>query len=110
MVQVMPLEKLVLNWDLYPRKNVDATQVRRMVAALHAGEEFPPIIVDKRSLMVVDGFHRHTAYERAKVLEVSVDLKTYRGEAEMLLEAGQLNSRHGVPLEPMDQVRFYLLA
>jgi len=109
-MQMMPLEKLVLNWDLYPRRNVDATQVRRMVAALHAGEDLPPILVDRQRLWVVDGFHRHAAYTRAKASEAPVELKSYRDEAAMLLEAVALNARHGVPLEPMDQVRSYLLA
>jgi len=107
---LIALEKLVLDWDLYPRKNTDATQVRRMLAALKAGEEFPPMLVGKPTMKVVDGFHRHKVYSRAKVAQVSVELKPYHDDAEMLLDAMALNSRHGVPLEPMDQVRAYLLA
>lgn len=111
-MQNVPLAKLVLNWSLYPRHEVDAVQVRRMVAALEAGEEFPPILCDKRSLSVVDGFHRHHAYRRfgGEEVKVPVTFKAYKDESEMLLDSVRLNARHGVPLEPLDQARVILLA
>lgn len=108
-MQTMRIEKLVLDWNLYPRHDTDKTQVRRMVAALAAGEIFPPILCDKRSLRIVDGFHRYHAYKRAGVEEVLVITKAYRDEAEILLEAVTMNARHGVPLQPYDQARSIML-
>src|SRR3990172_8850015 len=53
---------LVLDFTIYPRSSVDATTVSQYVLALQAGEQFPPIIVDRKTKRVVDGFHRVKAY------------------------------------------------
>jgi hypothetical protein len=112
MATMMPLAKLLRNWDLYPRANVDKTQVRRMVVALRAGEEFPPLLCDRRTLTIIDGFHRYEAYlrELGEGGEVAVETRVFRDEAEMLLTSIELNARHGVPLEPLDRARVVLKA
>jgi len=102
--------ELVLDWSLYPRQEVDGMQVGRLVEAIQAGESLPPMVVDEKSLRVVDGFHRLHAYQRAKAEKVRVNLRSYANDPEMFLEAVRLNARHGVPLSPQDQARTLILA
>jgi hypothetical protein len=58
--------ELVQDYSLYPRTVTDDAHVARLVEALRAGETFPPVVADKASRRVVDGFHRIKAYIRAE--------------------------------------------
>jgi len=109
---MMPLAKLLRNWDLYPRGDTDKAQVRRMVAALRAGEEFPPVLCDRKTLMLIDGFHRYEAHlrELGEGGKIAVETRVFRDEAEMYVASVELNARHGVPLEPLDRARIVLKA
>ena len=103
------MAELVLDWNLYPRHEVDGFQVARLTEAIEAGEQLPPMMVDEKSLRIVDGFHRHHAYTRAKVEDVVVEVRQFRSDAEIFMQAVALNARHGVPLAPQDQARVLLL-
>jgi len=103
------LAELVLDWNLYPRHEVDGFQVARLTEAIEAGEDLPPMIVDEKSLRIVDGFHRYHAFLRAKADEVAVEMQRFRSEADVFMHAVALNARHGVPLTPQDQARVLLL-
>jgi hypothetical protein len=99
------LAKLTLDWRIYPRHNVDECQVRRLKTAISQGEKLPPILVDRKSLRIVDGFHRY--YAAKGVLgeggEIEAELRDFASEAEMIIESATLNSRHGTPMDTMDQ-------
>ena len=101
--------ELVLDWSLYPRHAVDGFQIGRLAEAIEAGEDLPPMMVDEKSLRIVDGFHRYHAFVRAKVEEVAVEMHRFRSEADVFMHAVTLNARHGVPLAPQDQARVLLL-
>ena len=60
----MKASELLLDYDLYPRERIEPFNVNQMIEALTAGRELPPIIVDRKSLRVIDGFHRVKAYQR----------------------------------------------
>jgi len=109
----MALAKLVHDPSLYPRQTVDAVNIRRMVEALQAGEQLPPILLDKKTLRIVDGVHRWYAYKRYygdDSVEVPVAMRTYNSEQAIYLDVVGLNSRHGLGLEPQDQVKVVLTA
>ena len=109
----LALAKMVYDPGLYPRQTVDSVNVRRMVEALQAGEELPPILLDKQTLRIVDGVHRWYAYKRFygdDSTEVPVVLKAYASESAIYLDMIALNSRHGLPLEPQDQAKVLLTA
>lgn len=103
----MKLSEIVLDFELYPRTQVDSTQVRHLKDAIEAGENLPPMIIDGKSKRGVDGFHRHKAY--MSVLgpdaEIEVELRSYKNDAELFSDAMQLNARHGNTLSPYDRVR-----
>ena len=104
-IEVVPIADLVLDWSLYVRHEVDAVQITRLMDALAAGNELPPIIVDRKSRRVVDGVHRYTATHRTQGdgATIAVIRRTYADETALILEAIALNSRHGVPMESIDQ-------
>jgi len=110
MLTELPLERLKLDWNLYPRHEVDSQHVTRLIEALQSGSQLPPIVADRQTKRVVDGFHRYRAYQR--LLEpgqkVAVELRNYRSEAALFEEAMRVNARHGIPFDPIDQVHCYL--
>jgi hypothetical protein len=108
----LPLAELVEDMAVYPRHAVDDVHVARLVKALEVGETFPPLVADKKSKRLSDGWHRARAYRRVLGASgvVDVELRDYANEQELLLDAIALNATHGRPLEKMDQVRCVILA
>lgn len=102
---------LVLDFDLYPRNNIDAHNVRSIADAMEAGQEMPPSIVDKKSRRVVDGFHRVRAVLlRDPEGEIAIVEKEYKNDGELFLDAVRYNSQHGARLDPCDRVHCTLIA
>lgn len=114
-IRKMKAVELILDWNLWPRckaESLDSTNITRMRESMKAGLELPPIIVDAKSLRVVDGFHRITACLRefGDDAEIKVDLREYKDDAEMFLDAGRTNAHHGLPMSPQDRAHFILRA
>ena len=111
-VQKIKLALLVLDYYLYPREQIQSYHVAGMVEALEAGAILPPIIVDRKSKRVVDGFHRVRAHYKAfgKDGSITAILRDYEDEAAMFIEAVKLNSAHGRNLSPFDRVRCLIRA
>lgn len=99
------IEKLVLDYDLYPRTQVDSVHVNDIVNAIDAGVEMPPLLVDRKTKRVVDGFHRYKAYEKRRYTSIEATMKSYRSEKDIYLDAVSLNSSHGRRFAHYDQVR-----
>ena len=106
------LSDLVFDYDLYPRSQLDGQHVHYMREARAAGVKFPPLIADKKSRRVIDGFHRGRMYARedGPDAEVEVILRTYKSEGAMFLDAMRLNSAHGRMLTTFDRSRCLLRA
>ena len=99
--------KVVKDYNLYPRQSVDAYHVREIRNALQAGTALPPIILDKASLRVVDGFHRLAAYqqEHGPDAEIPCEYREYADEKEIFRDALICNSAHGRALTVYDKAR-----
>ena len=106
------LAELILDFDLYPRGKVDSQHVANMVASLEAGAEMPPLVIDKKTKRVADGFHRWRAYERVYDLDYEVTCieKTYKDDGELFLDAMRYNSAHGRALTPHDMTHCLIKA
>lgn len=104
------LASLVLDFKLYPRHEVTSHVVTEMCEAHNAGIEFPPLVVDKKSRRVIDGFKRHRMYERLKLDKAPIVEKTYKSEAAMFLDAVRYNSQHGQALDAFDRAHCVILA
>ena len=106
-VSKIKASKVVLDYDFYPRQEVSSFNVQSLVEALKAGTVLPPIIVDKASKRVIDGFHRVKAYQKAYGADSMVPCvyKEYPDDAAMFLESMEANSKHGRNLTPFDRAR-----
>lgn len=108
----MKAAELVLDFDLYPRNNVDSNNVAYLVAALAAGVELPPVVIDRKTKRVVDGFHRVRAHLRhfGQDAEIEVIEKTYKSEGDLFLDAMRYNAGHGARLDPCDRTHCVIIA
>jgi len=98
---------LVEDYSLYPRHHINEGHVRDMARARSAGHELPPILVDRKTRKIVDGFHRVAEAKRrdGAQAEIAVLWADLPDDAAMMIEAARLNSVHGEKLTPWDRVR-----
>lgn len=103
---------LVEDLGLFPRNVIDDVHVRALAEAIRAGDVLPPIVVDRRTRIVVDGIHRRRAAIRAHGAgaTVVVQWREYPDRESMLVDAARLNARHGKRLTPNEIVRVVTLA
>lgn len=106
-IVTIPLSSLVEDMTIYPRHDVDESHVGLIVQAVEAGVQLPPIVADKKSKKMTDGWHRARAYKRVHgpTATVEVELIDYASEADMIYDAVKRNSSHGRRLDAMDRVR-----
>jgi len=106
-IEQIPLASLVEDMDLYPRHAVDGAHVSSLVQALESGAVLPPLVADKKSKRITDGWHRARAYRRfvGEDAVIDVELVEYSTEAEMMFDAVHRNSKHGRRLDAMDLTR-----
>lgn len=98
--------------QIYPRLKPSEEHINALTDALRAGAVFPPLIVERSSLRIVDGFHRWSAYKRARGddFDVPVQLKDYASDEELLADAVAANERHGLRFTEADCGRVVVLA
>ena len=101
------LATLVFDFNIYPRHKIDEYHVREMCDSLLVGNMPPPIIVERATKRVIDGFHRTQAYRKVFGLDAKIPaiVKEWPDEASMMLEVVASNSTHGRALTPQDRVR-----
>jgi len=96
--RVEKISDLVLDWRLYPRKEVDHGEVVENYArALRAGCVFPTVKIGlfKGKKIIVDGAHRIRAHQLEHIDSVKCSILPFDSEAELFAEAVRLNSSHG---------------
>lgn len=108
------LSVLVLDFSIYPRKEVDSQHAALIQEAIEGGAVLPPIVIDKKTKRIVDGFHRYRAYKRISRNDpefvVTCIEKSYRNEAELFLDAMRYNAEHGRALTKFDRTHCILVA
>lgn len=111
-MKTLKAAELVLDFSLYPRNNVDSHNIKNLIDALAAGEPLPPVVIDKKSKRVVDGFHRVKAYLKFLGDEAKIEVieKTYKSDAQLFVDAMRYNATHGCKLDPCDRTHCLLLA
>ena len=100
----MKLSEMVLDFDFYPRASINTHHVSEMARAAANGATFPPIVIDKKSKRIADGFHRHRVFSRLLGVDGLVDVieKSYRNEKELFLDAIRFNAHHGLKMDTHD--------
>ena len=111
-VETVPASLLVEDLALYPRHAVDVGHVADLARALRAGVLLPPVVADRASRRLADGFHRRRAAIRVHGASapVAVAFRDYPDEAAFFADAVALNSSHGRRLDRQDQIRVAVLA
>jgi hypothetical protein len=106
------LSELILDFELYPRGSVDSHHAGEIASAIEAGASMPPIVIDKKSKRITDGFHRWKAYRQLFDEDYQVECveKTYKNEGEMLLDAMRFNASHGRALTSHDKAHCLIIA
>lgn len=99
------ITELIQDWELYPRNDVSSAHVTALCNAVTYGDPIPPIIVDRKSKRIVDGFHRHQAYKRLKIESVPVVYRDYKSDQDLYADAVRMNLAHGRPFDPYDRKR-----
>ncbi|TAL38062.1 MAG: hypothetical protein EPN97_04305 [Alphaproteobacteria bacterium] len=111
-VKQVKVGSLVVDYNLYPRVEVDQQHIGYMREALRAGEALPPIVIIEKDSRIIDGVHRRGAYmaEFGPDHEIQVVAKAYKNEGAAYLEAMRLNAGHGRSLTRFDRVHALLHA
>lgn len=93
---------LKLDNSIWPRRSLDEEAIERYRDCL---EELPPIVVDRETMSVLDGWHRIEAHRREAIDTISVSYDRCAPHL-FLARAYALNARHGLPVnnEVRDQV------
>jgi len=110
-VEKVNIAELVEDMDFYPRHSVDGAHVLDLMRAIAANETLPPPVADRKSMRIVDGWHRIRAYAKlhGPSVLIDVDLRSYRSDTEILKDAIRLNASHGRKLDQQDRTRSVLL-
>lgn len=104
---------LVVDFELYPRGDVDSQHISYMVRSLEAGHSLPPIIIDEKTRKIVDGVHRWHAWRKwsgKEDIEIECVEKRYQNEANLFVDAVRLNASHGAALTTFDRAKCLLRA
>jgi len=109
-VKKLRASELVFDTEVYPRTMVNQSHVAQMAEAMRAGEQFPPLVVDKKTKRIVDGVNRWTAYQQVfgEDIEIECELVSPNTDGELFLLAVQLNTAHGLQLTPFERTKSLL--
>lgn len=101
------LSSLVKDYTVYPRVEIDPSHVNHMVESLQLDRALPPIVACRKTLRIVDGYHRWTALAKYLGEEASVDveLRDYKNDGELFVDSIELNGGHGRKMTTYDRVR-----
>lgn len=102
----MKASELIEDLTIYPRNQVDEFWISSLAHHLRNGAIFPPVLADKKSKKIVDGFHRCRAYTRVYGPDCDIPCETmvFKNEAEMFVESLRRNGTHGKPLSTVDRI------
>lgn len=104
--------ELVFDFSVYPRINVDSGHLTYIREAIATGNVMPPLVVETKSMRLVDGFHRGKAYLSLYGPDHKIDVveKKYENEAALFSDAIRYNAHHGRSLSRYDRVHCLLIA
>jgi hypothetical protein len=110
--ELVAVSSLVEDFGFYPRHSVDATHVANIARALRSGASLPPVVVDRTTRRIVDGFHRcrAAAVVGGDAAMIAVEWISPGSDAALFEEAVRRNATHGRRLDRQDEIRVTVLA
>ncbi len=111
-MEKLSLSEIKIDWDIYPRTDLNRDNTLRLIDSLSAGAEIPPPLIDLKTKTLVDGFHRYHAYleKYGKSYCITVTSEDFKDKKEMLLRSARVNSIHGQPLSNQDKTKCIVIA
>lgn len=104
------IDDLKRDLRLYPREAVDYATVSRFMDAIRSGAKLPPIKVCTNTGRIIDGFHRHAAYQQLGIKQIDAIAESPADDAEFFLLAIEANRAHGLGYSANDQYKIVKLA
>lgn len=103
----MKVSEIIEDFTIYPRNLVDDVWISELSQHLRSGANFPPVLIDKKSKRLVDGFHRRRAYIRVfgPDCDIPTEVMSFKNDADLFLESMRRNGTHGKPLSTVDRLR-----
>ena len=107
MIETVKASDLVRDPAVYPREHTSPQNVLDIRRALNLGRILVPPIVDKNSMIILDGYHRVEAYQKelGDDVEIEIEVEDHPDRQSMFLRSIELNVTHGQKLSPYDRVR-----
>src|SRR5262245_23763595 len=95
------IQKIVIDASIYPRgSGINESHLSRMVHALSTpGTKFPPVLVEAKTLRLVDGRHRYEASMKVGLKTIEIIEKVYKSEADLFADGVRANVQHGQPMD-----------
>lgn len=97
MKRIIPINKVKIEKETYPRISVDWITCARYYNALKSGAKFPPIIVAQidKEYFLVDGAHRLKAFKDNKETHIQAEILRGLNKEDIYLESVKRNVIHG---------------
>jgi len=104
--KIIKIKDLVLSEKYYPRLKVSWKTAYAYAQAMKTGAKFPPIFVGlyKGKQYLIDGWHRVEANKNNKEKYTEAELKLFKNEKDMFLEAVKRNAIHGKPYSIQEKI------
>lgn len=104
------LSRIAIDPNICPRTALSDSHIEAMQEAVNAGEMLPPILVDRKSMRIIDGYHRYERAKRAKESQMLAVLRDFTDEQSVFEAAIAANARHGFSYAPFDRKRIVDIA
>ena len=102
----LPLDTLIQDRSIYPRRNIVENKVNAYADALKVGVIFPAIIVEsvneRPTGRILDGWHRYEAHLKLNKKQIPVKLVECDTELDAVRQSYLLNVEHGLPYSSIE--------
>jgi transcriptional regulator with XRE-family HTH domain len=95
MPKEIPIGDVVWSPDVYPRAKYNTSTIERYADALEAGDDFPPLVLEEGTNVLLDGKHRLEAHKKAERATVMVEHRKVPDGMTAKYFAATLSARHG---------------
>jgi hypothetical protein len=107
----MELSKITIDTSVLPR-GINFVHVNDLKNAALSGVVFPPLIVERGTGRLVDGFHRYTSYKQlyGESYDADVEERDYADDNAVFVAAVEANATHGLAFSTYDRRRILVEA
>ena len=93
------IKNIIFRKDLYPRIEHDISTIQKYAENLDC---MPPIEINQ-DYILIDGYHRWTAYKKLEIEEIEVIVIQTKSDNEILALSIEKNAKHGLQLNDKDK-------